>query len=99
MGINQGGTIMFGQRKCVGKEQLTGFSSSKALQDIPETAILAILQAETQTVRFWGNGDTPTAAVGLFLAPGDSIAWVGQLEDLKFIEEAATAKLNVSYHE
>ncbi len=99
MPINQGSTMMFGQRKCVGKEQLTGISSSKALQDIPSTAILAVIQAEDQNVRFWGDGSTPTTAIGLVLAPGDSIAWVGQLADLRFIEETTTAKVNISYHE
>lgn len=98
MPINQGSTMMFGQRECVGKEQLTGISSSKALQSIPDGAILAVIQAEDQTIRFWGDGSTPTAAIGIFLAPGDSIAWVGQLADLRFIEETATAKVNISYH-
>ncbi len=92
-----------GTLKALGYEQLTSFSSAKALQSIPSTfpnvATLALIQAEDQTVRWRDDGSAPTTSAGQRLQAGDDMWYVGDnLSKLQFIEETATAKLNVTYY-
>lgn len=81
------------------QEQLTGFSSAKALQAVPDGAFRALIQAEGQNVRWTDDGNDPTTSTGIQLAAGDDFWYPGDLSALKFIQEAATAKLNVSYYQ
>lgn len=84
----------------LGYEQLTGLSASKGLQSIPSGARFAIIQAESQNVR-WRDGTSgtaPTASVGMQLQAGSDMFYNGQLSLLRFIEEAASAKVNVAYY-
>lgn len=84
----------------LGYEQLTSLSSSKGLQSIPKGARFAIIQAESQNVR-WRDGTSgtaPTATVGMRLAAGTDFFYNGQLNLIRFIEEAASAKVNVAYY-
>jgi hypothetical protein len=48
-------------------------------------------------VRYRWDGVDPTAAVGMRLTPGDTLDYDGPLSAIKFIQEAASAKLNVHY--
>jgi hypothetical protein len=84
----------------VGFEQLTGFAASKALQSIPATATLALMQAEGQAVRYRADGSAPTALVGMRLLTTTAPEWTrtDNLSNLRFIQETATAKLNVTYY-
>lgn len=80
-------------------EQETSLSSATALSggSLPTGATMALIQAESQNVRWRDDGTNPTASVGQRLLAGES-RWFGNLSALKFIEEAASAKLNVNYY-
>jgi hypothetical protein len=63
----------------------------------PEDATSALVQAESQGIRYRDDGTDPTAAVGATLAAGDSVILTGDLSSYKVIEQAATAKVNVTF--
>lgn len=83
----------------VGFEQLTSLAAAAAL-NVPERARVAYLTAEGQPVRFRDDGTNPTAAIGHRLVPtlaGAPFLYAGDLKAVRFIEEAVSAKLNVTY--
>ena len=80
-----------------GYQQVTSLSAVKALT-IPEDAEIAVIQAESQNVRWRDDGIGPTASVGMQLAAGRDMLFTSKLSAVRFIEEAASAKLNVSYY-
>ncbi|HET9672419.1 MAG TPA: hypothetical protein VFQ40_06175 [Actinomycetota bacterium] len=63
----------------------------------PKKARGALIQALSQGVRFTLNGDNPTGAEGFPLAANDTLVVHGQLSQIKFIEQAASAALRVHY--
>ena len=63
----------------------------------PENATSALVQAESQAVRWRDDGTAPTASVGSTLAAGDSIVLTGDLSSYQFIEQSASAKLNITF--
>lgn len=82
----------------LGYEQVTSLSSAAGLT-IPAGCELALVQAESQNVRWRDDGTNPTATVGMILMAGATLQYdAAQLGRLKFIETAASAKLNVSYY-
>jgi hypothetical protein len=81
----------------LGYQQITSLSAATALT-IPEGARAAIIEAETQAVRWRDDGTSPTASVGMPLASGADFLYTGKLSKLKFIEQTASAKLNVCYY-
>lgn len=88
----------------IGFEQLTAFSASKALQSVPNGVVFAEVQAEAQAVRYRHDGATtaPTAAVGMRILtsavpPTRIYGNKTELAKYRFIEETATAKLNITY--
>jgi hypothetical protein len=85
-----------------GRQQITSLSGSTGLT-IPAVgdgrANCAVIQAETQNVRWSDDGVAPTASVGQILAAGNDMFYDGNLAALKFIEVTASAKLNVTYYE
>ena len=89
----------------LGYQQITSLSSATGLT-VPQTDLnglackptLAIITAETQAVR-WRDDDTaPTASVGMPLAAGATLQYDGDLTKIQFIEQTASAKLNISYY-
>ena len=91
---------------CLGYQQITSLSSAASLT-VPTTTPLgtvaspriALLQCESQAVRWRDDGTSPTASVGMILNVGDQpYPYDGDLKKIKFIETAASAKLNVSYY-
>lgn len=80
-------------------EQEIALSSAVALSagSIPAGASVALIQAEGQNIRWRDDGVSPTGTVGFRLLAGESKVF-GNLDALEFIEEAASAKLNVSYY-
>lgn len=60
-------------------------------------ARLAVIIAETQAVRWRDDGSDPTGSVGMPLATGVQWTYPGNLSAIKFIEQTASAKLNVAY--
>lgn len=83
---------------CLGYQQINSLSAATGLT-VPATATYAIIQCETQNVRWRDDGTDPTASVGMMLNVNpDVLIYDGNLRGIKFIEVAASAKLNVSYY-
>lgn len=83
--------------KPAGYVQITDVSAAVGLTP-PSAARKALIQAETQAVRWRDDGTDPTATVGITLAAGATLEYAGNLDSIKFFEAAASAKLNVSYY-
>lgn len=76
-----------------------GIVTSTALT-VPTGALQAVVCAAGQSVNYTYDGTTtPTASVGMPLAVGQCVQFSGAtvLSNLRFIQTAATATLNVSY--
>lgn len=83
----------------LGYEQVTSLSSAAGLASIPAGTVMALIQAESQNVRWRDDGTNPTTTVGSLLMAGATLEYdAGTFARLKFIEVAASAKLNVSYY-
>jgi len=82
---------------CLGYQQITSLSASTALT-VPVGATMALIVAETQAVRWRDDGTAPTASVGMPLATGTSLSYDGDLKAIRFIQQTASAVLNVSYY-
>lgn len=88
----------------LGYGQVTDLSAAVGLPTvgspaaIPPTADVAIITAETQDVRYRDDGTAPTASVGQPLAKGTALIYTGSLSAIQFIQQTASAKLNVSYY-
>lgn len=82
---------------CLGYQQITSLSVSAGLT-VPSGATMAIIIPGVQNVRWRDDGTAPTASVGMPLPVGATLTYDGDLNKIRFIEEAASAKLNVSYY-
>lgn len=80
-----------------GYQQITSLSTSVSLT-VPAGAKYAMIYAENRNVRWRDDGIDPTASVGMQLLAGNGLWYDGDLAEIEFIEEAASAKLNVSYY-
>ena len=91
--------VTLGGQAPISYQQITSLSSAAALT-VPPGAASAVVVAETQAVRWRGDGTDPTASVGMPLAAGAYITFGTRAEilALKFIEQTASAKLNVYYY-
>lgn len=69
---------------------------------IPTAATHLWIECEAQNVRYTLDGTNPAAGVGLRLISGGNAAGImlrrGQWNNLKFIEETASAKLNWQFY-
>lgn len=81
----------------LGYQQLTSLSSAVGLT-IPANTTVALIQAETQSIRWRDDGTDPTTTVGMVLSAGESMFFTGSLAAFKAIEITASAKLNISYY-
>lgn len=81
----------------LGYTQYTSVSSATALT-LPSGATFCVVSPETQAVRWRDDGTNPTASVGMEIKIGSSFTFNGALilAAVKFIEQAASAKLNVA---
>lgn len=83
--------------KPLGHEQVTGLSAVKGLT-VPSGAQRALLICTAQNVRWRDDGTNPDGTTGIQL-PKNTLFWYeGDLSAIKFIEEAASAVLEVSYY-
>jgi len=88
-----------------GYQQITDLSSAVGLT-VPATdnqgrvssPIVAVIRCEGQAVRWRDDATSPTSTVGMPLNIGDVLEYDGDLKSIKFIQQAASAKLNVSYY-
>lgn len=84
-------------QSALGYQQLTSLATAAGLTP-PVGATVAVITAEAQAVRWRDDGTNPTGSVGMPLAAGASFTYSGNLAAIKFIEQATSAKLNVSYY-
>lgn len=81
-----------------GYEQVTSLGTAVGLASIPDGAKIALIQAESQSVRWRDDGTVPTAAIGMVIIANDTLLYSGVLSAIKFIQTAVSAKLNVTYY-
>ena len=94
-----------GVTSCLGYQQITNLSASTALT-VPTTdafgnkqlPTVAYVTCETQAVRWRDDGTAPTASVGMPLAVNTAFAYDGDLSKIRFIQQTASAVLNVAYY-
>ena len=82
---------------CLGYQQITSLSASTGLT-VPAGATRAIIIAESQGVRWRDDGTAPTASIGMVLPVLVTLSYDGDLSRIQFIQQAASATLNVSYY-
>jgi hypothetical protein len=87
----------------LGYSQIADLSTAKGLGagtlgSIPAGAAYALVVAETQDVRWCDDGTTPTGSLGMLLKAGTVLTYDGPLAAIKFIQAAASAKLNISFY-
>lgn len=58
-------------------------------------ARVALIQALTQNIRLRDDGIDPTPTVGFRLHAGQSVWYIGDMVQLRMIEEAASAEVNI----
>jgi hypothetical protein len=81
-----------------GDEKIINLNTVKTLTP-PAGATAALIQATTQNVRWRDSGSDPTANTGIAIITAQPPFWyTGDLTAIRFIEEAASAVLNVSYY-
>lgn len=83
--------------KPLGHQQITDVSAATSLT-VPAGAQRALLCPQTQAVRFRDDGTDPTATVGIHIGAGERFLYEGNLSTIKLIQEAAGAKLDISYY-
>jgi hypothetical protein len=89
----------------LGYQQITSLSASTGLT-VPQVDLnglackpsIAIITAETQAVRWRDDDVAPTASVGMPLAAGSTLQYDGDLTKIRFIEQTASAKINITYY-
>lgn len=91
-----------GYRETLGYVQLTGISTAKSFSDlsvtIPDGTTLAMIQPESQNIRWRDDGSNPTSSVGMIVVANDILYYTGAMSAIKFIEVSATAKVNVTFY-
>jgi hypothetical protein len=90
----------------LGYQQIVGLAASTALTvptRNPATGeriqpTLAVIVCEGQTVRWRDDKTDPTASVGMPVLANGMLSYDGNLQDIRFIQTAATATLNITYY-
>ena len=90
---------------CFGYQQITDLSASVGLT-IPTTTpeglngkpVFALIIAEGAPVRWRDDGIAPLTTVGMPIAVGVPLQYDGDLSKIRFIQQSASAKLNISYY-
>jgi len=89
----------------LGYQQISSLSAATGLT-VPSVDLnglrmrptIALITPETQAVRWRDDDVAPTASVGMPLAAGVTLQYDGDLSKIKFIEQTASAKLNITYY-
>lgn len=81
----------------VGYQQITALDTVQGLTP-PQGARVALVQGLSQNIRWRDDKTDPTSSVGMRLIANNDFLYVGDLVKIKFIEEAASAELNVTYY-
>jgi len=82
--------------------QITSLGSAVTLAGggctVPSNATAVYVEAETQAVRYRDDGVAPTAGVGMPIAQNGTLFYAGNIAALQFIQQTASAKLNVLFY-
>lgn len=82
----------------LGYQQITSLTAATALT-VPAGTSFALIIPQTQAVRWRDDGTNPTATVGYPLAAGVELRYsASSISRLRFIEQVASAAINVSYY-
>jgi len=84
-----------------GYQQITTVSASIGLTlpaNPPQRPARAIIIATAQAVRWRDDGTAPTATVGMPLPVNTPLVYDGDLNAIRFFEQAAGAVLDISYY-
>lgn len=97
-GLDNGGMFVTdAPLDCLSYVQVTDLSSAVALSP-PSGAKYAQIRVESADARYRGDGVAPTASIGMPLEDGEEVWWtVATLADTQFIEQSASATLNIHY--
>ena len=89
----------------LGYQQITSLSAATSLtvptrdlNGMNAKPVIALITPETQAVRWRDDDVAPTAGVGMPLAAGVTLQYDGDLNKIQFIEQTASAKINVTYY-
>ena len=90
---------------CFGYQQITSLTAAAGLtipavtpEGLNGKPVFALIIAEGAPVRWRDDNTAPTASVGMPLAVGVPLQYDGDLSKIRFIEQSASAKLNISYY-
>lgn len=81
----------------LGYQQITSLAAAAGLT-VPPGATYAVISPGAQAVRWRDDGTNPTATVGMPIPVNGVFTYAGDLTAIKFIEQAASAQLNISYY-
>ena len=82
--------------KCIGSQHIASVSSSTALT-VPAGATQAIIAPSTQGIRIALDATDPTGTTGFPVAAGDNIWIVGNLANVRIIQQTASATVDVLF--
>jgi len=89
----------------LGYQQISSLSAStgltvpnRDLNGLNQKPVIALITPEGQAVRWRDDGIAPTASVGMPLSVGVTLQYDGDLTQIKFIEQTASAKINITYY-
>lgn len=85
------------QVEALGYDQVDDLSSVVSLEP-PAGTTLTVIQVEGQSVRWRDDGEDPSASVGMRITTSGEMRYDGDVSAVRFIEEQASAKMNVSYY-
>lgn len=92
-------TSLFGYQQIVSLAASTALTvPARDLNGIATTPTAAMIIADGAPVRWRDDGVAPTATVGMPLPIGAVLMYDGDLKQIRFIQQSATATLNVSYY-
>lgn len=89
--------VLFPGGTPLGFSQVTSLASAKSLT-VPTGATWALVSCTGQNVNWRDDGTAPTATVGMQITAAAAPVALANLAALQFIQQTATAVLNVSFY-
>jgi hypothetical protein len=81
----------------MGYQQIVGPAAATNLT-VPQGAKIIQVCVSTQAIRYRDDGVAPTSTVGIPVSAGTCFQYSGPLPLIQFIQQAATATIDVSYY-
>lgn len=81
----------------LGYQQITSLATAQSLT-VPAGATIALISIEGAPIRYRDDGVAPTATVGMPLLAGQAFQYSGTLSAIQFIQQSASATLDVLYY-